>query len=325
MDNSPKVSVIVVNYNSMPHIDVCISSILKQDYISFEVIFVDNASTDGSLEYARKAFPELVFIANDRNLGYADGINSALDVATGQYVAPTNIDTEVAPNWLSGMVSFMEANPLAGAVSPKILLFDQRTKVNARGLNIHISGLGFCRMLNKEDDGSLNPVRVSGISGCSYLIRREVLEQMGGAPRDCFMANDDVIVSWLLNLMGYQLFCVPEAVVFHKYQLKMNPEKLFRLEKCRQMLLLSSLRTSTLVICLPVFGVIELLILVYSMLRGKQYIRAKFKAFMSVAADKDARKKKRLQYRSLARISDFTLLRRLNWNLEWGQLFHIAK
>lgn len=323
MEHDLKVSVIVVNYNSMPHIDVCISSILKQDYSSFEVIFVDNASTDGSLEYARKAFPELVFAANDSNLGYAGGINSALGIVTGQYIAPTNIDTEVAPNWLSGMVSFMEANPLAGAVSPKILLFDQRTKVNARGLNIHISGLGFCRELGKKDNNSTEPEKVAGISGCSYLMRREILEQMGGAPEDCFMANDDVIISWLVNLMGYDMYCVPEAAIYHKYILKMSPERIYTLEKNRQALLLSTLKPLTFAACFPIFLAVEILIIGYCTLRGMTYLKAKFRAFSSLWKERGNIKQKRERYMHLRKVSDFELLKKLEWNLDWRQILHL--
>ena len=228
-----RASVIVVNYNGMSHLDACISSVLKQSYTDFDVIFVDNNSSDGSLEYAQNKFPNLTFVVNDKNLGYAGGINSGLTHATSEYIAPLNIDTEVAPNWLSARVAFLDENSQVGAVTPKILLFDDRTKINAMGLNIHITGLGFCRGLGKEDNISVLPENVPGVSGCSYLIRRQLLEQMGGAPGWCFMGNDDVIVSWLLRLMGYEVYCLPEAIVFHKYSLKMDPGKLFRLEKNR--------------------------------------------------------------------------------------------
>lgn len=318
-------SIIVVNFNGMPHIDACLTSLMKQDNSDYEIIFVDNASTDGSLEYARKAFPELIFVANDSNSGYAGGINAGLVYATGKYIAPINIDTEVASDWLSSMVDFLEANPLAAAVTPKLLLFDQRDRINAKGLNIHVSGLGFCRGLSRKDDGSISPERVPGISGCSYLIRREALEQIGGAPEECFMSNDDVVISWLLNLAGCEIYCVPKAVVFHKYSPKMGPDKLFRLEKNRQALLLSSLKPLTFVACSPIFGAIELMIIAYSIIKGKAYAKAKLSVFVSLWQERKNIKRKRKQYQKLRRLSDFALFRRLNWNLEWDQLWHITK
>jgi len=320
-----KASVILVNYNGMPHLDACISSVLKQSYKNFEVIFVDNNSSDGSLEYARRKFPDLIFVDNDENLGYAGGINSGLSYATGDYIGPLNIDTEVVANWLSTMVAFLDENPQVGAVTPKILLFDDRTKINALGLNIHITGLGFCRSLGKDDDNSVIPESVAGVSGCSYLIRRQLLEQMGGAPGWCFMGNDDVIVSWLLRLMGYEIYCLPESIVFHKYSLRMSPEKLFRLEKNRQTLLLSTLKPLTLLACLPILLGIELMITVYSLAKGRSYAKAKFSSLASLWREWSNIKQRRAQYKLLRTIPDFALFRRLNWNLEWAQLLHIGR
>jgi len=317
-----RASVILVNYNGMPHLDACISSVLKQNYTNFEVIFVDNNSSDGSLEYAQNKFPNLTFVANDKNLGYAGGINSGLPYATGDYIAPLNIDTEVAPNWLSAMAAFLDENPQAGAVTPKVLLFDDRTKINALGLNIHITGLGFCRGLGKKDDNSIIPENVPGVSGCSYLIRREILEEMGGAPQECFMGNDDVIVSWLVNLMGYEIYCVPEAVVYHKYKLRMNPEKLYSLEKNRQALLLYSLKPLTLVACFPILAAVEVLIIGYALLRGKAYLKAKFGALRSVGTDKKYIRGKKVQVQKIRTISDYRLFKNLKLTLEWRQIFH---
>jgi len=317
-----RASVILVNYNGMSHLDACISSVLKQSYTNFEVIFVDNNSSDGSLEYARNKFPNLTFVANDKNLGYAGGINAGLAHATGDYIAPLNIDTAVTPNWLSAMVAFLDENPQTGAVTPKVLLFDDRTKINAMGLNIHITGLGFCRGLGKEDNNSVIPENVPGVSGCSYLIKREILEEMGGAPQECFMGNDDVIVSWLINLMGYEIYCVPEAVVYHKYKLRMNPEKLYSLEKNRQALLLYSLKPSTLVACFPVFATVEVLIIGYSLLCGKAYLKAKLGALRSVVKDRKYIREKRAQVQKIRKISDYRLFKNLKLTLEWRQVFH---
>jgi GT2 family glycosyltransferase len=320
-----KVSVIVVNFNGMSHIETCITSLLNQTYRHFEVIFVDNNSSDGSLQYAQKKSPQLIFVQNDKNLGYAGGINSGLACATGDYIAPLNIDTEVTPNWLGAMVSFLDANPQVAAVTPKILLFYDRSRINVLGLNIHVTALGFCRQLGKPDDGSINPEKVSGVSGCSYLIRREILERMGGAPEECFMGNDDVIVSWLVSLMDYDMYCVPEAVIYHKYMLKMSPERLYTVEKNRQALLLSTLKPLTFVACFPIFLVVEILIIGYCTLKGMTYLKAKFSAFSSLWKEKNSIKQKRVRYMHLRKVSDFELLRRLRWNLDWAQLWRILK
>ena len=318
-----KVSIILVNYNGMPHIDACIPSVISQTYTNFEIIFVDNDSSDGSLEYARSKFPQLIFIPNKENLGYAGGINVGLQQATGEYIAPLNIDTEVTPNWLSIMVSFLDNNPRAGAIMPKVLLFDIRDKINTVGSNIFVSGINFCRGLNKPDDYFTEPERVPGISGCSYVVRRELLKQMGGVPEESFMGNDDVGLSWLINLMGYEMYCVPEAVIYHKYKLKMNPEKFYQLEKSRHALLLYSLRLYTLLILSPILVITETMIIAFCILKGRSYLQAKLRAWKEVCKDREFIRERRCQVRKIRRISDFELLKRLRWNLEWRQLLDI--
>ncbi len=268
---SVKVSVVVVNYNGLQYLDACLNSILKQDFRNYEVIFVDNASTDSSLEYARRHFPSLVFVANNLNSGYAGGINSGLAVAKGEYIAPINMDTEVTPGWLSAMVDFMDTRPQAGAVCPKVLIIDRRDKVNCNGLNIHVSGLGFCRMLHRPDVPAADSHRVSGISGCSYLIKKDLFKRMGGAPEFCFMYNDDVVISWLLTMMGYEMYCLPRSVIYHRYRLSMTPEKFFHLEKNRIYLIFSTLEWYTLLLISPLLLAIEIMVLAYCFIKGWPY------------------------------------------------------
>jgi len=325
MSAKPKVSVIVVNFNSLPHVDVCLDSLMKQTYANYEVVFVDNGSTDGSLEHARTQYPSLVFVPTNANLGYACGVNAGLAHATGELIAPLNIDTEVAPTWLAVMVEGLTADPRIGAVTPKILLFDDRGRINAKGHNVHVSGLSFCRGLYRADDGSVAPERVSGVSGCSYLVRRETLERMGGVPgADSFMSNDDVVLSWLLHLMGYEVRCLPEAIVFHRYRLKMDPGKLHRLEKDRARLVLSTLDPLTLVLGSPGLIAVEFMVLAYSVVRGPAYAKAKLSAWSALWRERRRIGEARRQRRALRRATDWHLLRSLRWGLEWRQLFQIA-
>jgi len=321
-----KVSVIVVNFNGMPHLEACLSSILNQTYQNFEIIFVDNGSTDGSLDYARRRFPALLIIDNKRNLGYSGGINRGLAQASGDYIAPLNIDTEVDRNWLASMVAFMDESPSVGAVTPKTLLYHDRDKIGTLGLNIHITGLGFARGLGKANGKSPNkPFRVAGVSGCSFLIRRETLEQMGGLNEDIFMYYDDVDLSWMINFMGYEIYCLPQSIVYHKYNLKMSPEKLFLLEYGRLSLLLRHMKPLTFLICLPAFILTELLVISYCIVRGKSYLSAKLRALFLTFKNIRQLMKKRSETQKLRRISDFQLLKRLQLNYDWSQLFHILK
>ena len=320
------VSVIVVNFNGMPYIESCLRSILKQDSAHFEVILVDNKSSDGSLEFVKGTFPDLLTIANEKNLGYTGGINSGIAHAKGKYLAPLNVDTEVAKNWLSAMVEFMDANPDAGAVTPKSLLYRDRGKVGVQGLNIHVTGLGFVRGLNRQNSESPGePLQVAGVSGCSFIIRREIVERMGGLNEDNFMYYDDVDLSWIINLMGYKIYCVPQSVVFHEYELKMTPQKMFWLERGRSNALLCYLKPLTLVALLPLLMITEALIIGYCLIRGPGYVWAKLRAWFSVARNLRGVMRRRRQVQSLRKLSDFQLLSRFKLNYEWGQVLHILR
>jgi GT2 family glycosyltransferase len=147
---------------------------------------------------------------------------------------------------------------------------------------------------------------------------------MGGVPQECFMANDDVVVSWLVHLMGYETYCVPLSVAYHKYNLKMNPEKFFSLESNRYVLLLTALKIPTLVICLPVFALTELLTMGYCLRRGMRYVGSKYRALLSVYGNRHYIRERRSQVQKLRKVSDFQVLSNLKVNLEWGQLFQIV-
>lgn len=320
-----KVSLIVVNYNGLPYLDTCLDSLSRQTCAGCEIIVVDNGSTDGSLQQARDKYPGLTYIETGSNLGYAGGINAGLAVAGGEYISPLNMDTRVEPDWLEKLLGLIESGPQFGAVCPRVLIMENPGVVNCSGLNIHISGLGFCRQLHSDVTEAGPPQKVSGISGCSFLIRRDLLNRMGGAPAYCFMYNDDVVISWLLALMGYDIYCLPSSVIYHRYRLSMTPDKFFHLEKNRTYLILSTFKVPTLLMLSPLLLVIEVLVLAYSVVKGWPYPRSKLGAYLAAFRERREIARLRRFYSTLRRVSDWTLLKKLSWNLEWGQLFGIVR
>lgn len=321
MMEEPLVSVIVIIYNGMKDIDRCLTSVLRTQYDNLEVIAVDNASVDGSADHVRRTFPAVKVVETGENLGYAGGINAGVRRASGEYVAPLNMDVEVDRNWLKPMLEFLGDNPSVGAVTPKILLDWDRGRVNTMGGNIHVTGLSFCRNRDRlSADVSNLPEKVPGISGASYMIKKDVLLQAGAAPAECFMGNDDVVLSWTLNLMGYEQYCIPQSVVYHDYHLALPPEKYFILERNRLSMLLSCLRIGTILIGLPLWALSEVAILGYSLLKGKAFLLAKLRAYAALWQDRSSVRAKRRQIQKIRRISDWELFGRLNMNLDWEQL-----
>jgi len=320
-----KVSVIVVNYNGLQHLDTCLDSLSRQTCEGCEIIVVDNGSTDGSLQQARAKYPALIYVETGHNLGYAGGINAGLAIAGGEYISPLNMDTRVEPDWLGKLLEFMQSGPQVGAACPSVHIMEDPGVINCNGLNIHVSGLGFCRQLHSAATAAGPPQRVDGISGCSFLIRRDLFNRMGGAPEYCFMYNDDVVISWLLALMGYDIYCLPSSVIYHRYRLSMTPDKFFHLEKNRIYLILSTFKWTTLLLLSPLLLAIEAMVLAYSVVKGWPYPRSKLGAYQAAFHEREEIGRLRRLYSDLRRVSDWTLLKKLSWNLEWGQLFGILR
>jgi GT2 family glycosyltransferase len=321
--SGPMVSIIVVNYNGGDSLMPCVESLYADSYAEREIIVVDNASTDHSniiLNDLSDRHPDLIVRWSRQNLGYAGGVNLALNSVRGNYIAVLNMDVVVDSGWLAPLVDFLERHAEVGAVNPLMTLSD-RKRVNALGQDVHITGLGFNRHLGRmveSVDGK--PARVSGIQGGAFVIRRALLEQIGGMDATGFLYHEDVNLSWLLNLMGFDLYCVPQSVVRHDYFLSMYPAKLHLLERNRWSMLLAYLHRSTLLMLLPVLLVTEWLMWGYCLLRGWSFMQAKAASYRWVFQHRSQIAQRRRFAESLRLLSDWQLIGRLRWTYAWDQL-----
>jgi hypothetical protein len=326
----PCVSVIVINYNGRDDLPECLAA-LRADTQSppFEVIVVDNASTDDSLAVLAR-FPEARVIANARNRGYAGGFNSAWAVAQGHYLVALNADMFVTPGWLGPLLTFLDAHPEVGAVNPLILLHAGEDRVsdcvNAAGQEVHVSGLGFNRWLGRAAAAVLpEPALVSGVQGGAVVIRRSALTPLGGWDDRGFLYHEDVELSWALQMLGHDLYCVPQAVVWHKYHLTMYPEKLFLLERNRVGMLVSHLAPVTWLWLAPFLLLTEGLMWGYCLWRGRGFLRAKWASYGWVWANRVALGQRRAHLNRLRRRTDWQLLRRMRWNYVWEQFLSLGR
>ena len=318
----------MVNYNGGESLFSCLEALHADSYSAREIIVVDNASADRSptiLKDLCTRHPDMVVLWSKQNLGYAGGVNLALNAAGGRYVAVLNMDVIVDSGWLAPLIAFLEDHPEVGAVNPLIALSD-RKRINALGQTLHITGLGFNRHLGRlVESVDLEPVRVSGIQGGAFVIRRGLLERMGGMDATGFLYHEDVNLSWMLNLMGLDLYCVPQSVVHHDYFLSMDPAKLHLLERNRWAMLLAYLHRSTLVLLLPVFLATEVLMWGYCLLRGWSFIRAKALSYQWVFRHRRQIAERRRLAESLRSVSDWQLLGRLSWAYAWDQFLVLGR
>jgi hypothetical protein len=322
--DSPLVSVVVVNYNSGDHLPACLTALGASD-TPLEIFIVDNASTDGSLALAAE-FSATKILKNTVNRGYAGGVNVALPHARGDYVMALNPDTRVAPDCVSRVLAFLETTPRAGAVNPLILLQPGGERINAAGQAVHVTGLGFNRRLGQpRPRAGVEPVRVSGMQGGAVIVRKKLLEQMGGWDESGFLYHEDVELSWLLHLMGYDLYCVPQATVTHDYHLTMYPEKLFLLERNRVAMLITNLRAATLLGLAPLLLTTELMMWGYCLLRGWNFLQAKAASYRWVFQHRRALAQRQAFVNSLRQCSDWAVLKKLQWGYAWDQFFTLGQ
>ena len=215
----PLISVVLVNWNGKEHLDECLGSLQKQRSPKggFEIILVDNASTDGSVEFVERAYPAVRVIRNKANKGFAEGCNIGARASGAEFVAFMNTDMRAGESWLEELhAPFLRGdNGLACTVS-KSLSWDGKG-LDFPGKHTSILGMNvpFRPWTCDKKDYSDEDYLLWG-SGGNMLVRREVFLRSGGFDKDYFMYHEDVDFGWRLWVMGYKVLYAPRALVHHK-------------------------------------------------------------------------------------------------------------
>jgi len=265
-----KVSLIVLNWNGKHHLERCLSSLLAQTYPDFEVILVDNASTDGSVEFVRERFPKVKIIRNDKNLGFAAGNNVAIKATQGNYVATLNNDTQVDPHWLEELVKAAEADPKVGMCASKMLFLHQPDMINSTGISLDRAGIAWDRRGGEPDqDTGIEPIEIFGPCAGAALYRREMLDQIGLFDEDFFAYLEDVDLAWRARLAGWRCLYVPKAVVYHLYSatgIEGSPLKNFLLGRNKVWTIVKNYPSPELFLFLPIILLYDLGSILYTLL-----------------------------------------------------------
>jgi GT2 family glycosyltransferase len=211
-----QVSVIIPNWNGAAHLPVCLDSLRAQTVRDFEVLVVDNASTDDSVELLGREYPEAQVIRLDRNSGFTGACNTGLRAAQGGLLILLNNDTEAAPDWLAEVAAAFERHPEAGMVASKMLLFDRRSILHTAGDIFRADGTPGNRGVWEEDRGQFAEGPVFSANGGSAAYREAMLDQIGLLDEDFFYSCEDVDLAWRAQLAGWQCVYAPRAVVYHR-------------------------------------------------------------------------------------------------------------
>lgn len=209
-------SVVVVNYNGQKYLNTCLSSLADQSAVDFEVIVVDNGSTDGSENTVRTCLPGARLIRLQTNRGYSGALNEGIVLAKGDYILALNNDTILDRHFIENIRSEMQADATIGMCASKMLLPDGR--INSTGICISRSGAAWDRGMFQPDNGQFDcPDEVFGPCGGAALYRRKMLDEIGYFDEDFFLYMEDVDVAFRGRLAGWRCVYVPGAVVIHHH------------------------------------------------------------------------------------------------------------
>jgi len=215
------VSIIIVNWNGKRWLDQCLRSLKNQKYTHVELIFVDNASSDGSIQKVKEFFPKATIIVNSTNVGFAEGNNIGYKYARGAYVLFLNNDTRVTKTFLTELLEIFSHNPHVGGVQSKILLMDKPTYYDSIGAYLTPTGFLYHFGFGKRDTPLFHkPYLLYTAKGACMMFRKEVLEKVSvqGYIFDplYFAYFEETDLCHRVWLAGYSIMYAYKSVIYHK-------------------------------------------------------------------------------------------------------------
>lgn len=237
---APLVSVLILSYNGRRYLDDCLHSVLDQDFPhdQYEVLLIDNGSTDGSADYVAACYPQVRIVRHGRNLGVDAGLNQARDRAQGRYLAYLSQDVVVHRHWLSALVEAVQSDPLARLVTSNIYFAwwpefnpQDRSGWPARAYICDLTGYGVLDYYVTPLTAQSDPVPVLAADTAASMIDRRLVDELGYILDDDFFMYGDVIDLCLrINSIGRKVLFVPRSVAYNSsdWQLKLNRRTLLK-------------------------------------------------------------------------------------------------
>ena len=221
----------VLGYNSRPYLDAWLRALFDQTHRPVEIIFSDNASTDGSVEHVRRHSPEVKVLGNDTNLGYCGGHNRGIRASSGEFVVVLNPDVQLTPTFLGTIVAAIAARPEVGAATGRLrrCRFDapsgqfqpiEPPVLDSTGVFLDHLRRGWDRGAGTPDDGRFaTPELVFAACGAAAVYRRQMLEEVAEDgeyfDESFFLSFEDIDLGWRAQRAGWKCLYVPEAIAYH--------------------------------------------------------------------------------------------------------------
>lgn len=223
MEQVPSVAVVILNWNGCNYLNRYLPSVLASTYPNLRVIVADNASTDNSVEWVRKQFPEVQVLVATENRGFAGGYNYFLNQVVADYYVLLNSDIRVEPNWIEPVITCMQSNHKIAAAQPRIRSESKPAYfeyAGAAGGWLDVLGYPFSRGrvfdTVEQDSGQYeDAVPVFWASGAAFFVRASVFHQLGGFDSYFFAHQEEIDLCWRMQRMGYQVYVCPQSIVYH--------------------------------------------------------------------------------------------------------------
>jgi N-acetylglucosaminyl-diphospho-decaprenol L-rhamnosyltransferase len=213
---SPRVSILIVAYESGETLARCLAALAGQTFTDLEIIVADNGSTDGAPQRAASAFPQVRFIDNGANLGFAGGVNRAARAARGEWLALINPDAYAKSDWLERLMAASKAYPHIHCFGSRQLLADDHTRLDGLGDVMAGAGFPFRGGYRSPDPGPLAIGETFSACAGAMLVSTASFRALGGLDERLFCYCEDVDFGYRMRLAGHASVVVPDAVVLHE-------------------------------------------------------------------------------------------------------------
>ena len=309
MNESPLVSVIVLNYNAGELLVNCINSLKKSSHTNLEIIIVDNISSDDSQKKCKEKFPDIKLIQNNENLGYCGGNNVGIKEAKGEFIIILNPDTIVQANCINELISAYNKFG-EGLYQPKILSLNEENIIQSTGNMLHVFGFGFARDKGNKIEEKIEEIEKIGYaSGTCLFTSREVINKVGLLDEFLFLYHDDLDLGWRAAQIGINSYYVPKSKIFHveSYSLKWSSKKFYWLERNRKYCLLTHYSKKTYEKMRFSLMLVDLFIWAFYFSKG--FLGVKIRAELDIRRNKKIIEKKYIELENKKIIPDIELIK----------------
>lgn len=218
-----RTAVVILNWNGRQHLEQFLPSVVAHTPQQVRIIVADNGSTDDSVAFLAQHYPTIEIIRLERNYGFAEGYNRALEQVDAEFFILLNSDVEVTAGWVEPLVATLTNNRSVAAVAPKLRSYGNRDHfeyAGAAGGYIDVLGYPFCRgrILStlEQDKGQYNTAQeVFWASGAAFCCRADVFRMLGGFDADFFAHMEEIDLCWRMQLQGYKIMVEPHSTVYH--------------------------------------------------------------------------------------------------------------